>query len=200
MRETNPASPDQDTDQVLLSPELAFGLVKSAQALGKGIVDNLDESKYTIALYPVNQTPGEPVAVEDEGKGPFANYFELQYGGDDEYLGNIREWDGKLFSYQQSGLEERSYPQLFMLFPIDSVDHPALEVNYSTFNHEIGAVGGVDVVIPFESPARIRETTVVDKSTDDYQQRGPEGEWRPMTQDEGLRLLEDLRRFAFKTY
>jgi hypothetical protein len=176
----------------LLPPALAFRLVKTAQLFAKQLLEEREQASSWVLSLPIDTVPGEP--VDEKTKSPQnAMFFDLQYVDKDRFLGDLREWDGALFSFKKQELEERNHPQLSILVPLEPVDHPALEVSYDTGKYEEGAVGGIDVVVPFEGPARIKETTIVVKRDDEAGMLiGPEGNWREMTEAEGLGLETDL--------
>jgi hypothetical protein len=195
MSENQKNSPEDSSSQPEshepLSPQLALMLVKTARVFAGKLLKHSDKPGYSwIVVYPHDLVPGE--TVDPSHKGLWAPYFELQYGLKDTFLGNLRDWDARLFSFKDQNLSEKTTPQLFIQLPLEPVEHPALEVIYRPGKFEVGASAGVEIIVPFESPARIKECTLVDKSNASGAMYGPEGDWRAMTEVEGTDLLADI--------
>lgn len=176
-----------------LLPQTAFMLVKSGQNFANLLLSQPKKTDSAwMMLCPRDTVPGE--AVDEKSTAPLARYFELQYTERDKFLGELHDWDAQLFSFKDHMTDgEASFNQLFITLPLENVDHPALEVSYRLGRRENDNPSGVEVVIPFEGIAKIKEQTLVDKGNGTW---GPEGEWRPMTDNEGMSLLADLNELT----
>lgn len=174
-----------------LPPRLAIELVQTSRLFADTLISHSTEDFDWKLLVPDDYTPGE---IDHEGKsGKLATYFEMQYGAslkdEDNFLGDLLDWDAKLLSFKTENQDPLlNFASYRVFFPLEPVRHPALEISY--FAHfQDKDKRGVDVVIPFEGQAKIKEKGTSHNNGATNQK---DDEWRPMTKAEGEALLVDL--------
>lgn len=183
-------SPGNQHDAEPLSPQTTFLIVKGAQHFAQELIREHAQSpdQWTVLL-----TSGEKM-------------FEFQYGDhkEDGVIGRLDEWDAKILSFKNN-TEEKEAPigsrYFSMYLPLEPADEPLLAMTYRR-PADTGEISSVSITIPPEGVGQIMETTFVaapvvtrDPATSrviSVTDPQFEGQWRDITQVEGMDLLADI--------
>ena len=191
MSEYYPRPIEGDPNNEPLTPQTAFLIIKTGQLFSDTLLAHANDPSSWQVLADVNNDPRK--RPPERRPSHFVRYLEMQYTDTKGFLGNITEWDTKLFSFA-SAKETGGYPMLTVCLPLEPTPEYTLEVKYNIFGLKSGGTSGLTAKLPYEGQGLIEYHSAEESvmGTQEYAD-----EWRTMTQAEGLDLLTDLTMFTY---
>ena len=192
MKELYPQPAEDDPSKEPLSPQTAFLIIKTGQLFSENLLSHAKDQSSWQVLADINNDRRKRLSKKQPSH--FVRYLEMQYTDTKGFLGDITEWDTKLFSFTAAnGME--SIPMLTISLPLEPVPEYALEVKYNIFCLGSEDSKGLTAKLPFEGQGLIEYHS--NDGSDTFQQEYRE-KWRTMTQAEGLDLLTDLTILTYE--